>query len=143
MLLFVVVVVLSRPQPTMAMCRRVLEGLPMILKYIARAAAPGTLSLYGNSALDSCMIDEWMDFCNSHFVSGPGLQAAVASAGACFRCICYSGAYVAEHQASSQTVTKHATVLCRHSCTCSHKPRYMNVRAALHIRVSDTRSLLI
>jgi hypothetical protein len=57
----------------------------MILKYIARAAAPGTPSLYGNSALESCMIDEWMDFCNSHFVSGPGLQAAVASAGACFK----------------------------------------------------------
>ena len=58
-----------------------LEGLPMILKYIARAAAPGTPPLYGKTALESCTIDQWMDYCNSQFVSGPGLQAAVASAG--------------------------------------------------------------
>lgn len=53
----------------------------MILKYIARAAAPDTPPLYGNTALESCTIDQWMDYCNGQFVSGPGLQAAVASAG--------------------------------------------------------------
>ena len=53
----------------------------MILKYIARAAAPGTPALYGGSALDACTIDQWLEFCDMHFVSGPGLEAAVQVTG--------------------------------------------------------------
>ena len=67
--------------PVREVCRRLLEGLPIILKYIARAAAPETPPLYGKTALESCTIDQWMEFCSREFVSGPGLQAAVASAG--------------------------------------------------------------
>lgn len=53
----------------------------MILKYVARAAAPETPALYGSSALDACTIDQWLDFCDKQFVSGPGLEAAVGAAG--------------------------------------------------------------
>lgn len=63
----------------------------MILKYIARAAAPDTPPLYGKKALESCTIDQWMDYCNTQFMSGPGLQAAVASAGKSPSCLMVLG----------------------------------------------------
>lgn len=53
----------------------------MILKYIARAAAPDTPALYGATALDACTIDQWLEFGDKQFVSGPGLEAAVGAAG--------------------------------------------------------------
>jgi hypothetical protein len=53
----------------------------MILKYISRAAAPGAPALYGQTAMEACVIDQWMDYCDATFVSGPRLEAAVAQAG--------------------------------------------------------------
>jgi hypothetical protein len=58
----------------------VLESVPLILKFIARSAAPGTPSLYGATALQSCQIDQWLDFSCRELVSGAGLEAAVAAA---------------------------------------------------------------
>jgi glutathione S-transferase len=58
----------------------VLEGLDVILKYIARCAGPGKVTLYGSSPLEACQIDQWIHYAATSFVSGPGLEAAVASA---------------------------------------------------------------
>lgn len=53
----------------------------MILKYIARAASKGTPALYGSTALEACTIDQWLEFCDKQFVSGPSLEAVVTAAG--------------------------------------------------------------
>lgn len=62
------------------LCREVLESVPLILKFIARSAVPGKPSLYGATALQSCQIDQWLEFACHEFVSGPSLAGAVAAA---------------------------------------------------------------
>lgn len=61
-------------------CSELITGVPAILRFIARSAAPGTPPLYGTTPLQAGLIDQWLDYTAATFVSGPGLAAAVAAA---------------------------------------------------------------
>jgi hypothetical protein len=72
--------VIASRHSTLEMCRDVLKGVPLILKYVARAAAHATAPLYGCTPLQATQIDQWLDFADRTFVSGPALEASVTAA---------------------------------------------------------------
>ena len=58
-------------------CGEQLEGLASIMRYVARSATDH--SLYGNTPLEACQIDSFLDFAEKDVVPGLGFESACAS----------------------------------------------------------------